>query len=196
MPDGNVSVNGNGRNQAVGCRPDRVPFTSSLSINSSGLQKAIDGYRIAEPRKGQQRLSESMKRWPVGKTLQDFLDNRTTGDEVRYLRLHFGDPYPIDQKLNPDRRVHQDHRRAFLRCAGRRARSPRISPRSPFHKPLPKNSTILRILCCRTVSAKALFTVSEYVFVPSARRASSRVSPSNTRFVRFMCIVYLGDPAC
>src|SRR5258708_7780093 len=61
----------------------------------------------------------------------------------------------------------------------------------PCHKPLPKKWGRLSIFLSRIVSARAMLTAAEYVFTPSTRVTFSRRSASNTRFVRFMCPVYL-----
>lgn len=50
-------------------------------------------------------------------------------------------------------------------------------------------SSICAKVCRRMYSSSARFTVSEYVRLPETVLAASSFFSSNTRFVRFMCIV-------
>lgn len=52
---------------------------------------------------------------------------------------------------------------------------------------------MLWILRTRITSSSARLTAAEYVLAPKTRVAVSSSGASNTRFVRFMCIVYRSD---
>ena len=78
--------------------------------------------------------------------------------------------------------VYQNHRLTGVA-------SPRISAKSPSQISVPKKRGSSWIFFMRINSRNAVFTAPEKVFSPETLIASMSNSPSNTRFVRFMCIV-------
>ena len=99
-------------NQAVDAGPDRDSGPPGCSIQLDRFFKNLPAQRILEDWKREHRLSGDAEGVFLKKSLENFLNDRQTGDHL--IQVGHGPEVKSarsPEDLNPDRGIHQEHER-------------------------------------------------------------------------------------
>ena len=139
MPDGDAILNRDGRDEAIHGRPYGQPSSAALAIDVRRGEKQCERDWVAQNRYCQERLAKGIAFRAGPQALQDLLNDRAAGYEIRQVILSQGGCSLAGEEFNPYGSVDQDHLDCRVRGAPRRGRSSRMAARSPLQMPVPKN---------------------------------------------------------